>query len=111
MFANSFHRRQFEKISHARRRKKPLPSFEFVKRRAAQLGGAPDRHTRLPLFLVALLHGTAPLLHSLDAHKKIARDFRHTYISACRVLIHAASPKLLRPKRSSPPRRKPLPNR
>lgn len=93
-------------------RKEPMPSFEFVKRRlAAQLGGAPDRHTRLALSLVALLHGTATLLHSSDAHKKIARDFRHTCISACRVLIHAASPKLSRPKRSSSPRGKALHNR
>jgi AcrR family transcriptional regulator len=76
-------------------RKEPMPSFEFVKRRlAAQLGGAPDRHTRLALSLVALLHGTATLLHSSDAHKKIARDFRDTCISACRVLIDAASSKL-----------------
>ena len=68
-----------------------IPSFEFLKRRLAmQLGGEPDQHTRLALALVALLHGTATLLHSVDIHKKLARDFRHACISACEALIHAA---------------------
>ena len=44
-----------------------IPSFEFLKRRLAmQLGGEPDQHTRLALALVALLQGTATLLHSVD---------------------------------------------
>src|SRR2546429_8854320 len=56
-------------------RKEHMPSFEFLKRRLAmQLGGEPDRHTRLALALVALLHGTATLLHSVDIHKKSSRD-------------------------------------
>jgi AcrR family transcriptional regulator len=86
-------------------RKEHLPSFEFIKRQlAAQLGGAPKRHTRLALSLVALLHGTAALLHSSDVHKKISRDFRHACISACQSLIHAASSPPARAKHSSPPR-------
>jgi len=88
-------------------RKEHMPSFEFVKRQlAAQLGGAPGRHTRLALSLVALLHGTATLLHSSDVHKKISRDFRHACISACQSLVHAASSHPARAKRSSPPGRK-----
>jgi len=72
-------------------RREHMPSFEFLKRRLAmQLGGEPDRHTRLALALVALLHGTATLLHSVDIHKKSSRDFRHACISACEALIHAA---------------------
>jgi len=90
-------------------RKEHMPSFEFIKRQlAAQLGGAPERHTRLALSLVALLHGTAALLHSSDVHKKISRDFRHACISACQSLIHAASPHPARAKRSSPAGRKSL---
>jgi AcrR family transcriptional regulator len=90
-------------------RKEHLPSFEFIKRQlAAQLGGAPERHTRLALSLVALLHGTAALLHSSDVHKKISRDFRHACISACQSLIHAASSHPARAKHSSPPRHYPL---
>jgi AcrR family transcriptional regulator len=72
-------------------RKEDMPSFEFLKRRlAAQLGGKPDEHTPLALALVALLHGTATLLHSVNIHKKISRDFRLACISACEALIHAA---------------------
>jgi len=83
-------------------RKEPMPSFEFIKRRlASQLGGTPDRHTPLALSLVALLHGTAGLLHSSNAHKKIFREFRRACISACSALIHAASLKPPRSKRSS----------
>jgi hypothetical protein len=69
-----------------------------------QLGGAPDRHTGLALSLVALLHGTAALLHSSDVHKKISRDFRRACTSACQSLIRTASPGHLRAKPSSPPR-------
>ena len=74
-------------------RKEHMPSFEFIKGMLAQkLGGAPDRHEHLALSLVALLHGTATLLHSSGVHRKISRDFRHACISACQSLIHAASP-------------------
>jgi AcrR family transcriptional regulator len=84
-------------------RKETMPSFEFIKRSlAAHLGGAPDRHTPLALSLVALLHGTATLLHSSNAHKKIHRDFRRAYISACAALIHAASLNPAHSRRSSP---------
>jgi AcrR family transcriptional regulator len=80
--------------------KEHMPAFEFLKRRLAiQLGGAPDRHTPVALALVALLHGTATLLHSVDIHKKISRDFRHACISACEALIHAASAKAARSNR------------
>jgi AcrR family transcriptional regulator len=83
-------------------RKEPMPSFEFIKRRlAAQLGGVPDSHTHLALSLVALLHGTATLLHSSNAHKKIFREFRRACISACTALIHATSLRSRRSKRSS----------
>jgi AcrR family transcriptional regulator len=89
--------------------KEHMPSFEFIRRQlAVQLGGAPDRHTRLALSLVALLHGTAGLLHSSDVHKKISRDFRHACMSACQSLIRTASPSHNRVKTSSPPQRKPL---
>src|ERR1700675_4022727 len=83
-------------------RKEHMPSFEFIKAKLArQLGGAPDRHAHLALSLVALLHGTATLLHPSGVHKKISRDFRHACISACQSLIHAASSHPARPKRSS----------
>jgi len=72
--------------------KEDMPSFEFMKQRiAAQLGGTPGQHTPLALALVALLHGTATLLLSADAHAKTSRDFRQACISACQALIHAAS--------------------
>jgi AcrR family transcriptional regulator len=72
-------------------RKEHMPSFEFLKKLLAeQLGGTPDRQTPLALALVALLHGTATLLHSVNIHRKISRDFRHACISACEGLIHAA---------------------
>ena len=73
-------------------RKEDMPSFEFLKRSlASQLGGEPDRHTPLALALVALLHGTATLLHSANSHQKISHDFRGACASACEALIHAAS--------------------
>jgi len=80
-------------------RKEHMPSFEFLKRRlATELGGAADQYTPLALALVALLHGTATLLHSVDIHKKISRDFRRACISACEALIYAASTKAARSK-------------
>jgi AcrR family transcriptional regulator len=93
-------------------RKEHMPSFEFLKRRLAmQLGGEPDRHTAVALALVALLHGTARLIHSADIHKKISRDFRQACISACEALIQAASAKTARSKRRPHGRRKALHNR
>ncbi len=87
-------------------RKEHMPSFEFLKRRlATELGGRPDQHTPLALALVALLHGTATLLHSVDIHKKISRDFRRACISACEALLYAASTKAARSKLLPHPRR------
>jgi len=69
-----------------------MPSFEFMKQRiAAQLGGASDRHTRLALALVALLHGTATLLLSANTREKNFREFRQACLAACDALIRAAS--------------------
>ena len=80
-------------------RKEHMPSFEFLKRLlAAEFGGKPDQHTPVALALVALLHGTSTLLHSVDVHKKISRDFRSACISACEALIQAASAKTASPK-------------
>jgi AcrR family transcriptional regulator len=93
-------------------RKEDMPSFEFLKRRlASQLGGRPDQHTPIALGLVALLHGTAMLLHSVNIHQKISRDFRHACISACDALIRAASAKAAHSRRLPRARRAPLPNR
>jgi AcrR family transcriptional regulator len=87
-------------------RKEDMPSFEFMKQRiAAQLGGSPGQHTPLALALVALLHGTATLLLSADAHEKTSRDFRQACISACQALIHAASVATARSKRPGRPLR------
>ena len=75
-------------------RKEHMPSFEFLKQSLGnQFGGQPDEHTPVALALVALLHGTATLLHSVDVHKKISRDFRSACISACEAFIRTASPK------------------
>ncbi len=51
------------------------------------------RKEEMPSFesLVAILHGTATLLHSADVHQKISRDFRRACIRACEALIRAAS--------------------
>jgi AcrR family transcriptional regulator len=92
-------------------RKEHMPSFEFLKRRLAlQLGGEPDRHTPVALALVALLHGTASLLHSADSHKKIFGDFRRACISACEALIYAAAAKNVRTKEVPEGGQSPLPN-
>jgi AcrR family transcriptional regulator len=89
-------------------RKEHMPSFEFLKRLlAAELGGKPDHHTAVALSLVALLHGTSTLLHSVDVHKKISRDFRRACISACEALIQAASVRVVRS--NGLPRRRPEP--
>ena len=81
-------------------RKEHMPAFEFLKRRLAKrLGGDAMQHTPLALALVALLHGTATLLHSADRHKKISRDFRRACISACEALIHAASARIAHTRR------------
>jgi AcrR family transcriptional regulator len=83
-------------------RKEHLPSFEFLKHSLAkQLGGDPDQQAPLALALVAILHGTAALLHSVDTHKKISREFRGACISACEALIQAAS---ARPASAKAPR-------
>src|SRR5438128_7885508 len=85
-------------------RKEHMPSFEFLKRLlAAELGGKPDQHTPVALSLVALLHGTSTLLHSVDTHKKISRDFRGACISACEALIQAASARAAASKHRLPP--------
>jgi len=85
-------------------RKEHMPSFEFLKRLlAAELGGKPDQHTPVALSLVALLHGTSTLLHSVDIHKKISRDFRGACISACEALIQAASARAAASKHLLPP--------
>jgi AcrR family transcriptional regulator len=87
-------------------RKEHMPSFEFMKQRiAAQLGGTPGQHTPLALALVALLHGTATLLLSADAHAKTSRDFRQACISACQALIRAASVACTRSKHPGRSRR------
>jgi AcrR family transcriptional regulator len=87
-------------------RKEHMPSFEFLKRRlGAQLGGKPAQHTSLALALAALLHGTATLLHSVNIHQKISRDFHHACISACEALIQAASPKGAHRKRAAQSKR------
>jgi AcrR family transcriptional regulator len=92
-------------------RKEDMPSFEFLKRRLAiQLGGEPDQHTPVALALVALLHGTATLLHSVDSHKKASRDFREACISACEDLIHAAAAKTVGTKHFPGGGASPLPN-
>ena len=73
-------------------RKEEMPSFEFLKKSlATQLGGRPDQHTPVALALVALLHGIATLLHSVNIHQKISSDFRRACIRACDALIRAAS--------------------
>jgi AcrR family transcriptional regulator len=93
-------------------RKEHMPSFEFLKRLlAAEFGGKPEQHTPMALSLVALLHGTSTLLHSVDIHKKISRDFRRACISACEALIQAASAKAARSNGASHVRRAPLHNR
>lgn len=85
-------------------RKEPLPSFEFLQQRlAAQLGGMRGRHTRLALSLIALVNGTATLLHSSNVQTKIHREFRHACIAACAALIDCASQDRSHPKRSCPP--------
>jgi len=93
-------------------RREHMPSFEFLKRSlATQLGGKPDQHTPVALALVALLHGTATLLHSADSHKKISRDFRRACLSACESLIRAASAQSPRSKRRLQVSRQHLHNR
>ncbi len=93
-------------------RKEHMPSFEFLKRLlATELGGMPDHHTAVALSLVALLHGTSTLLHSVDTHKKISRDFRGACVSACEALIRAASSKAARSNGVPPRRRETLHNR
>jgi len=78
-------------------RREHMPSFEFLKRTlSVQLGGKPDQHTSVALSLVALLHGTATLLHSVDSHNEISREFRRACISACESLIRSASERTVR---------------
>lgn len=92
-------------------RKEHMPSFEFLKRRLAlQLGGEPDGHTPVALALVALLHGTASLLHSANSHKRIFHDFRRASISACEALIYAAAAQSVPTKEVAGHRRSLLPN-
>jgi AcrR family transcriptional regulator len=101
-----------EDWANAFARKEDMPSFEFLKRSlASQLGGKPDQHTPVALALVALLHGTATLLHSANSHQKISHDFRHACISACQALIQTASAKGARPRLAPHSKRLALSNR
>jgi hypothetical protein len=45
---------------------------------------------------VALLHGTAMLLHAEDVEEEISRNFRRACITACEVLIRAAPSRTVR---------------
>jgi AcrR family transcriptional regulator len=93
-------------------RKEHMPSFEFLKQLlATEFGGMPDQHTPVALSLVALLHGTSTLLHSVDIHKKISRDFRGACVSACEALIQAASARAVGSKRLARRRPEPLHDR
>jgi AcrR family transcriptional regulator len=73
-------------------RKARKPSFELIKKRLAdELGGSPERHTRLALGLGELLHGAATMLLAEGVHERIARELRNACMTACEELIaHAA---------------------
>jgi AcrR family transcriptional regulator len=68
--------------------KEPMPSFELLKEHLAhELGGKRNDHTSLALAIVALLNGTATLLHAADIHDKIYLHFRQACLAACETLI------------------------
>jgi AcrR family transcriptional regulator len=93
-------------------RKEDMPSFEFLKRSLArQLGGRPDQHTPVALALVAVLHGTATLLHSVNTHQRISRDFRRACLRACEALIRTASAKASHSKHLPRGAHEPIANR
>jgi AcrR family transcriptional regulator len=71
-------------------RDEPKPGFELAKKRLAkQLGGEPDDHAKLAISLVALVHGTAMILHAEDIEEKTAREVRAACLEACDVLIQS----------------------
>ena len=70
------------------------PSFELIKQRLADdLGGSPERHTRLALGLGELLHGTATMLLAEGVHERVARELRDASMTACEELIEYAAAK------------------
>jgi len=72
-------------------RKEPLPSYEFVKALLAKdLGGAPEKYSRLALSLVALIHGTAIMLLSEGVDARVSNELAGACLEACRGLIECA---------------------
>jgi AcrR family transcriptional regulator len=79
------------------REEDPKPGFELAKKRlAAQLGGEPEDHAKLAMALVALVHGTAMILHAEDIHEKTAREIRAACLEACDELIRAGKSRRIR---------------
>jgi AcrR family transcriptional regulator len=79
--------------------REPMPSLELLKEHLAhELGGNENDHISLALAIVALLIGTATMLHAGDIHDKIYRHFRQVYLAACETLI-GASPTKNHPRR------------
>jgi AcrR family transcriptional regulator len=74
--------------------REPMPSLELLKEHLAhELGGKGNDHISLALAIVALLSGTATLLHAEDIHDRIYRHFRRACLVACKTLIGASRKK------------------
>lgn len=74
-----------------RERKEPMPSYEFLKAKLAkELGETSGAQARLPLALVALVHGTALLLLGQGVNANVAKQFEEACMQACEGLIEGA---------------------
>jgi AcrR family transcriptional regulator len=74
--------------------KEPMPGLRLLQERLAhELGGKENDHLSLALAIVALLNGTATMLHAGNIHAKIYRHFRQACLAACETLIGASRTK------------------
>jgi AcrR family transcriptional regulator len=95
-FGAHFHEFQLitEDWARAFARREPMPSLELLKEHLAhELGGKGNDHLSLALAIVALLNGTATLLHAEDIQDKIYRHVRRACLAACETLIDASRKK------------------
>lgn len=83
------------------RRQEPMPAFQLLQKALArELGGAPAEHLSLAMALIALIYGTADLLHVGGVSGRLRSQVRLACLGGCEALIHAASRNGHRARRS-----------
>lgn len=73
------------------KRREPLPVYEFLKEKLGyDLGGLPEKYTRLAMSLIALVHGAAMFLLVEGVGERVAKEVLGACLDGCRSLINSA---------------------